>query len=79
MHTVLLVVACAYMQSTLAAPLPLNETMSLDMRATPDGTKTNPYVREIDASSTDANYPGIQELWDADCYAHICQGVPVLL
>ena len=73
-----IITAWAFLQGATAAPLYLNETI-LDTRAAPDGTKGNPYVRAIDASNTEAEYHGIRELWDADCYAHVCQGVPVLL
>lgn len=41
------------------------------------GTKNDPFVRKFPADEDPGN--GLQELLDADCYAHLCQSQPVLM
>lgn len=44
----------------------------------PGDDQQHPIIKDFDASESDDDYPGLQELFDSDCFAHLCEGMPVL-
>lgn len=53
------------------------EESDLVARATPGDDQANPILRAFPASET--NVDGLQELFDSDCFAHLCEERPVTM
>lgn len=66
-------------ERALALPAAEPEAIAaLEVRAAGD-SQSDPILKVVDFNSRDSNYPGANELFDADCYAHLCQGKPTTM